>query len=99
MNVSKVPANVLSPAHHRMLRDAITRILDTSVAREAYAQILDGAPTLFNSHSTVGKHNRHAETGDEAYQVYDAFRTTFSLDILSFAPPVFLLQLSCLVYS
>jgi hypothetical protein len=84
MFANKVPANVLSLTHYQTLQAAVTRILKTEVARQTYAQILDGAPNVHNKHTHAGPHNRHEETGEEAYQAYDAFRPKFSLDLLSF---------------
>jgi hypothetical protein len=88
MSQTNIPAHVLSPDHFRILKDCTTRVASTDIARQSYAQILNGAPNSSTSHYTVGWHNVHDETCEEAFRAWDTFRDQFSFDILTFNPMV-----------
>jgi hypothetical protein len=88
MSQTNIPAHVLSPDHFWILKDCTTRVASTDIARQSYAQILDGAPNSSTSHYTVGWHNVHDETCEKAFRAWDAFRDQFSFDILTFNPIV-----------
>lgn len=88
MSLTKIPAHGLSPEHFHILKDCVTRVVNTNIARQSYAQILDGAPNSGTSHYTVGRHNVHEETCDDAFRAWDTFHGQFSFEMLSFNPTV-----------
>lgn len=83
MSTTNIPAHVLSSEHFQTLKDCVTRVVDSTIARQSYARILDGALNV-TSHYNVGRHNVYKETCDDALQAWDTFRNQFTFDMLDF---------------
>jgi hypothetical protein len=92
---SKISSGVLSPLHFDAFRATLSRILETTTTKFAYAQILDGTP---NSTAYGEDHNTRyrdclGETSEEAFMALEAFHSRFSPDMLLFEAKVGLLNL------
>ncbi|KAF1988960.1 hypothetical protein K402DRAFT_11778 [Aulographum hederae CBS 113979] len=85
---TKVRVDILSPDHLSIFRLTLSRILESDVAKRAYAQILDGWPAMGSFMYGGGPRELHETISEEAFQALEALQSQFRLDSLSFDPPV-----------
>ncbi|KAK8159157.1 hypothetical protein IWX90DRAFT_291826 [Phyllosticta citrichinensis] len=84
-----VSLNDLSADHVESLKSTVARILATPVARQTFAQIVDGLP-LYEDRREYPPPATHPlvdgrrDVCPEASQAMDTFRDNFSLDMLHF---------------
>ncbi|KPM42506.1 hypothetical protein AK830_g4045 [Neonectria ditissima] len=85
--------DVLDPSHRQAVELALTRLLETEPAKQAFAEIVDGLPTR---ESYAGFHwpqdghptNHHHELCPGVLEKAREFRSTFSATSLSFSLPL-----------
>lgn len=97
--LSKVSSDVLSPLHFDVFRTTLSRILETTTTKLAYAQILDGTPnsTAYGEDHDTRYRDHLGKTSEEAFMALETFSSRFSLDMLFFETRVSLFNLYALL--
>ena len=92
---SKVSSSVLLPLHFDAFRANLSRILETTTTRLAYARVLGGTPssTGYEEDNDTRYRDYLGETSEEAFMALEAFHSSFSSDMLLFEAKVGLFNL------
>ncbi|KAF2803398.1 uncharacterized protein BDZ99DRAFT_526751 [Mytilinidion resinicola] len=88
-HATKVSVNDLGLEHQEALREILTKVIATEIAKETYAQIIEGLPLLrvFEDCFNVTKREdltAHGHLSSDSIAILKKFKGNFNFDILQF---------------